>query len=55
MSVVACYLSFISKRETSPVLRYIDDDIEHVAPERRGVVDEWEGVDIIERAVLMRM
>ena len=46
MSIVACYLSFISKRETSPVLRYIDDDVEYVAPEQRGVVDEWEGVDM---------
>ncbi|KIJ94830.1 hypothetical protein K443DRAFT_683461 [Laccaria amethystina LaAM-08-1] len=55
MSVVACYLSFISEKETSTVLRYIDDDVEYVAPEWRGVVGEGEGVEIIERAVLMGM
>lgn len=55
MSVVACYLSFISEKETGHVLRHIDDDVEYVAPEWRRVVGEGEGVDIIERAVLMGM
>ena len=55
MSVVACYLSFISEKETSTVLSHIDEDVEYVAPEWRGVVGEGEGVDIIERAVLMGM
>ena len=55
MSVVACYLSFISEKETSTVLSHIDEDVEYVAPEWRGVVGEGEGVDIIERVVLMGM
>ena len=55
MSVVACYLSFISEKETSTVLSHIDEDVEYVAPEWRGVVGEGEGADIIERVVLMGM
>ena len=43
----ACYLSFISEKEMSTVLRHIDDDVEYVAPEWRGVVGEGEGVNIV--------
>ena len=37
------------------MLSHIDEDVEYVAPEWRGVVGEGEGVDIIERAVLIGM
>jgi hypothetical protein len=37
------------------VLRYIDDDVEFVAPEWRGVIARGERVNIIERAVPMGM